>query len=53
MPFQRMPNTVPADAEYRSSGCRIPFQRMPNTVPADALSTGRIGLKPAPGLSFV
>jgi hypothetical protein len=31
-----MPNTVPADAEYRSSRCRIPFQQMPNTVPADA-----------------
>jgi hypothetical protein len=31
-----MPDTVPADAGYRSSGCRIPFQRMPDTVPADA-----------------
>jgi len=32
MPFQRMPNAVPADAECRSSGCRMPFQRMPNAV---------------------
>jgi len=28
MPFQQMPDTVPADAGYRSSRCRIPFQQI-------------------------
>jgi len=36
IPFQRLPDTVPAPAGYRSSACRIPFQRLPDTVPAPA-----------------
>ncbi len=52
MPFQRMRDTVLADALYRSCGCVLPFQWMPDPVRADAVSTGQTGREAAPILGI-